>query len=308
VPEAAPERGPAGPASPFTTETLLRAAADQLRIRPRRAMALAQQLYQGVELEGDGRTGLITYPRTESCWVSTAADGMARALVTERHGTSAASALEVPQHRPAGGHEAIRPTSLEWPPERARQALRAAGCRDLLRLYALIWDRYLESRSTPACRSEVPGARPAATGPGPSGLGDAALLAMLADRGIGRPSTFATIGESLVARGYLARQGEELVSTPLGHRVVGWLDRTLPGTLDADFTASLEARFDEVEAGELAWRSAVAVAWGPLERVLGGGRSLDTPSRLLIGKSSVYSQIRRAGRTPSTPLADERPR
>jgi DNA topoisomerase IA len=194
---------------------------------------------------------------------------MARALVTRRHGLSAAIPPEATDP-PAGGHEAIRPTSLDWPPERVGEALRQAGGRDLARLYTLIWERFIDSRMSAGCWRERPGRRAALTRPGPARLGDAALLEVLAQRGVGRPSTFASIGEGLEARGYLGRQGDALALTPLGRRVVAWLDRTFPVTLYAGFTADLESRLDEVEAGLLPWRSAVAAAWSPLRPILGG--------------------------------------
>jgi DNA topoisomerase-1 len=248
-PEALRVTTPGDPRLPFTTATLLQVAADRLHFRPRRTMELAQRLYEGVELDHGGRTGLITYPRTGSCWVSPAS--------TEPPGGSAT------------GQEALRPSSLDWPPSRATEALRAAGGRDLPRLYGLIWDRFVESQTAPGGRQSPPLARRAVAPPRPPRLDDAALLGLLAARGVGRPSTFATIGESLEARGYLRRADGALEVTALGHRVVAWLDRTFPRTLDAGFTASLEARLDEVEAGRLPWRVAVAQAWGPLEPALG---------------------------------------
>lgn len=269
-PPGAEGPGAPGTAAPpaFTTETLLRAAAERLHLRPRRAMALAQRLYEGVELGDGGRTGLITYPRTGSCWVPPSVEVAAQALVAGRQGRSAvaAGALAEPRGGPAAGQEALRPASLDWPPDRVLEPLRAAGGRDLPRLYALIWERFVESQMGAAewlGRPRGPRARP-----GPPRLDDATLIEALAARGVGRPSTFATIGESLEARGYLGREAGTLLVTPLGHRVVAWLDRTFPGTLDAQFTASLEARLDEVEAGRLPWRHAVAAAWGPLERAL----------------------------------------
>lgn len=264
-----PPAGTAAPPPPFSTETLLQAAAGQLRLRPRRAMALAQQLYEGVEMGDGGRTGLLTYPRTGSCWVAPDADRAARALVAALHGQAAVAAAER-AGGPAPGQEALRPAALGWPPERALEALQAAGGRDLPRLYRLIWDRYLESRMAPDRWRRLPAGPRAARRPRPDQLDDAALLGVLAARGVGRPSTLAAIGESLEARGYLSRRGGALQVTPLGHRVVAWLDRTFPRTLDAEYTAGLESRLDEVEAGRLPWRAAVTEAWTPLERVLGG--------------------------------------
>jgi DNA topoisomerase I len=272
-PDHPPAPAPAALPPPFGTATLLRASAERLHLRPRRTMALAQRLYEGVELGDGGRTGLITYPRTGSCWVSPAAHLAARALASGRGGPASppAAGAAGPGPGPATGQEALRPTSLDWPPHRAREALRAAGGRDLPRLYALIWDRFVESRTVPGCRRERPGAPGPVARPGPARLDDAALIEALAARGVGRPSTLATIGESLEVRGYLSHADGALQVTPLGHRVVAWLDRTFPGTLDAEFTAGLESRLDEVEAGNLPWRAAVAAVWGPLERALGTG-------------------------------------
>jgi DNA topoisomerase IA len=245
----------------FTTGTLLVEAARRLRFRPGKTMALAQRLYEGVALGEGGRTGLITYPRTGSARVSAAADRAARALVAATGGPSevgapldggAAGGLD-------GGHEAVRPASFDLPPEQVADALRAAGGRDLARLYALVWERFVDSR-------RVPPGRPAE--PFPDRLDDAGLLEALLARGVGRPSTLPAIGDSLLARGYLERGGGALRVTPLGRRVVGWLDRSFPGTLDAGYTATLECRLDEVEAGRVGWREAVAAAWSPLERIL----------------------------------------
>jgi DNA topoisomerase-1 len=225
--------GPSEPPPPFDTGTLLQVAARRLHLRPRRTMALAQRLYEGVEMGEGGRTGLLTYPRSGSC--------------------------------------RIAPASLDWPPQRARGALLQAGGRDLPRLYALIWDRYLESRMAPECWRGLPAAPRRTPGPRLDRLDDASLLEALAAHGVGRPSTLAAIGESLEAHGYLTHAGGALQVTPLGHRVVAWLDRTFPGTLDAGYTARMESSLDEVEAGRRPWRHAVAAAWSPLERVLSGG-------------------------------------
>jgi len=262
-----------GPPPAHQTATLLEEASRQLGFRPRKTMALAQRLYEGVVLDDGERTGLLTYPRTGSTWIAAEVDRAVRALVLARHGPAALApvldrrgALE-----PQGAHQALRPARLDWPPERARQALREAGGRDLPRLYELTWDRLLGSRmAVEAWRALAARRREADSRRGaPPRLDDAALLELLVQQGIGRPSTLATVGESLETRGYLARCAGALQVTPLGERVAAWLDRTFPRTLDAAYTTSLEARLDAVEAGSLPWRAAVAEAWAPLERALG---------------------------------------
>jgi DNA topoisomerase-1 len=269
------EDGPGAsmPPPPYQTSTLLQDAARRLGFRPVKTMALARRLHEGVMLDDGERVGLLTYPRTGSTWISSGVGQEVGALVRARHGPGALSPGSG-QPTPLacqGVHGALRPARFDWPPERVREALREAGGRDLARLYSLAWERLLGSRMTPeAWRDLGGGGERGRTRRGTtSGLDDAALLQVLQLRGVGRPSTLASIGESLESRGYLARSAGALKVTPLGGRVLGWLDRTIPHPHDADFTARFEDRLDEVEAGRLHWRAAVAEAWAPLERVLG---------------------------------------
>ena len=278
-PPGVDDAGPGGPAPapppPYLTSTLLQDAARRLGFRPVKTMALARRLHDGVVLDDGERVGLLTYPRTGSTWLSPEVEQAVGALVSARHGAGALAPGPGPG-RPApaasrGVHGALRPARLDWPPERVRAALREAGSRDLARLYALAWDRLLGSRMTlEAWHGLVRGGDEGFSRPGSTArLDDAALLQLLQLRGVGRPSTLAGIGEGLESRGYLARSAGALQVTPLGGRVLSWLDRTIPHALDAAFTARFEDRLDEVEAGMLPWRAAVEEAWAPLERVLG---------------------------------------
>jgi DNA topoisomerase-1 len=262
-----------GPPPPFQTTTLLAAAWRQLGFRPGKTMALAQRLYEGVRLEDGERSGLLTYPRTGSSRLGDEADGAVRALLQARHGAEAVVAGPVPgaTPQPGGAHEALRPARLDLPPERIGALLRRDGERELARLHELAWERLLTSRLAPAAWQRMaPRPTPAAARRGAAdGLDDATLVEALARHGVGRPSTLAGIGESLEVRGYLARTIRGLEVTPRGHQVAAWLQRTFPATLDAGFTARLEARLDAVEAGEVPWRVAVEEVWTPLERPLG---------------------------------------
>ncbi len=269
------------PPPPFQTATLLAAAWRELGFRPVKTMALAQRLYEGVRLEDGERSGLLTYPRTASSRIGAEADGAVRALLRARHGAeavdggpgSAAGEEAGPVSGPEAccAHEALRPARLDLPPEQVGALLRQGGERELARLHELAWERLLASRMTRAAwQALAPRPTPAAARRAAAhGLDEATLVEALARHGVGRPSTLAGIGESLEARGYLARTGRGLEVTPLGHRVAAWLERNLPGTLDAGFTARLEARLDAVEAGALPWREAVGEVWAPLERPLG---------------------------------------
>jgi len=135
--------------APFITSTLQQEASRKLGYTARRTMALAQQLYEGVDL-GDGAVGLITYMRTDSTNVSELAQAEARQFITERYGegflpkeppkfkTKVAGAQEA--------HEAIRPTSVLRQPESIKEFLN----RDQFRLYQLVWQRFVASQMTAA--------------------------------------------------------------------------------------------------------------------------------------------------------------
>ncbi len=133
------------PVPPFTTSKLQQEAVRKLRMTARRAMMIAQQLYEGIELGKEGGVGLITYMRTDSTRVSTEAVEEARRYVTERFG-----AVYVPERPPVyksakaaqEAHEAIRPTSVLRDPATVAHYL----TRDQLNLYTLIWNRFVASQ------------------------------------------------------------------------------------------------------------------------------------------------------------------
>ncbi len=139
------------PSPPFTTSTLQQEASRRLGFTAKRTMALAQQLYEGVDLgKGEGPVGLITYMRTDSTNVAEQAQKEARDYVGKRYG-AAFLPPQPPQYktRTKGAqeaHEAIRPTSVMREPE----AIKAALTRDQFRLYTLIWQRFLASQMAPA--------------------------------------------------------------------------------------------------------------------------------------------------------------
>jgi DNA topoisomerase I len=137
------------PLAPFTTSTLQQEASRRLGYTARRTMALAQQLYEGIDL-GEGSVGLITYMRTDSTNVSELAQAEARQFVSERYGESFLPA-EPPKYKTKArgaqeAHEAIRPTSVLRQPEALKEALN----RDQYRLYQLIWQRFVASQMAAA--------------------------------------------------------------------------------------------------------------------------------------------------------------
>jgi len=143
------------PAAPFTTSTLQQEASRRLRMAPRRTMAIAQQLYEGIDLPGEGAVGLITYMRTDSTNVSAQAQAEARAFVARRYGEDYLPPQPPVYKTRAKGaqeaHEAIRPTSVMREPE----ALKKHLSRDQQRLYQLIWQRFVASQMAAAIYDTV---------------------------------------------------------------------------------------------------------------------------------------------------------
>ncbi len=137
---------------PFTTSSLQQDAANRLSFSPQRTMRLAQELYEGVKVNGKGTIGLITYLRTDSTRIAKEADEACKAYVRERFGEEFQGAGAVRNKDNAqDAHEAIRPTDVTLTPE----SLKADLSRDLYRLYQLIWKRFVASRMTPAVYDTV---------------------------------------------------------------------------------------------------------------------------------------------------------
>ena len=131
--------------APFTTSTLQQEASRKIKLRVRRTMQLAQALYEGVDLGKDGTQGLITYMRTDSTRISDSARDSARAFIEETYGAAHYGGGRV--HRVREGaqdaHEAIRPTLVSRTPDQLEGILK----RDELRLYRLIWQRFVASQT-----------------------------------------------------------------------------------------------------------------------------------------------------------------
>jgi DNA topoisomerase-1 len=137
------------PSPPFTTSTLQQEASRKLGFTAQKTMLLAQQLYEGIEIQGEGSVGLITYIRTDSTRISQGAQNEALEYILSKYGK---------EYRPEkpnqfkgkkgaqDAHEAIRPTNTLWNPESIKGSLK----RDQYRLYKLIYQRFLASQMTPA--------------------------------------------------------------------------------------------------------------------------------------------------------------
>ncbi len=137
---------------PFTTSTLQQEAAKQLNFPTLKTMKTAQQLYEGMDVKGQGTIGLITYLRTDSTRVSDEAEAVAKEFITETYGSEMYSepVKKADTKKIQDAHEAIRPAHIELTPAAVKDSL----SRDALKLYTLIWKRFIASRM-PAAEYEV---------------------------------------------------------------------------------------------------------------------------------------------------------
>lgn len=309
------------PAPPFITSTLQQEASRKLNMTPRRTMSIAQQLYEGVDIEGEGTVGLITYMRTDSLRISEEAIAAARGFISARYG-KAYCPESIRRFKVKGSaqdaHEAIRPSDVTLTPEQVKKDLTG----EQYRLYKLIWDRFLASQMAAAVydsvtievesagyqfranhssikfsgftavyeegrdedeaatQSPLPDLKEGETlelkdlkpeqhfTQPPARFTEATLIRALEEKGIGRPSTYAPTISTITDREYVVKEGKYLRPTPLGNVVTGLMKDKFPDIVDSDFTALMEQRLDEVEAGNVQWKQVLADFYGEFEAEL----------------------------------------
>ena len=142
------------PAPPFTTSTLQQEASRKLSFNARRTMKAAQELYEGVDVEGHGAVGLITYMRTDSLRISDEAKAAAAALIEERYGKEYVPAKPREYKTKKGtqdAHEAVRPSTIDLTPDLVKDSLTS----DQYKLYKLIWERFMASQMENALLNTV---------------------------------------------------------------------------------------------------------------------------------------------------------
>ena len=294
-------------APPFTTSTLQQEASRKLNMTPRRTMAIAQQLYEGVDVAGEGTLGLITYMRTDSLRLSDEAMAAAADFIKVRYGKDYYYGKFHTFKTKSGAqdaHEAIRPTHVELDPERIQSSL----TREQYRLYKLIWSRFLASQMANAVYDTVSidttcagytfrsshqsvkfsgflavyeegrdeegeavgtplpdlqeGDRAICTEmqkeqhftQPPARYTEATLVKAMEEKGVGRPSTYATIVSTIQDREYVNKTDKRLVPTPLGEVVTGLMLERFQDIINVEFTANMENRLDDVEAGKQNWK------------------------------------------------------
>jgi DNA topoisomerase-1 len=300
------------PFAPFITSQLQRDAAGKLGFNVRRTMGVAQRLYEGVDVGTEGTTGLITYMRTDSPRVAPEAIAGAREWIEKHLGAKylPASPNQYKGKKAAqDAHEAIRPTDVARTPDSIARFL----TEEQLKLYRLIWQRFVASQMTPAI-FDVTTAKIAAvsaktgktydfrlsgsvvrfdgflkvyevaekddddeeanklpnldnvkkleldkleneqhfTTPPPR-YNEASLVKVLEERGIGRPSTYASIINTIQDREYVTKISGRFYPTEIGMVVCDLLVKNFPYIFDIAYTAKLEEELDEIEEGNEKW-------------------------------------------------------
>lgn len=320
------------PKPPYITSTLQQDAANRLGFPARKTMVLAQELYEGVDLMGEERVGLITYMRTDSVRVSELAQRSTRDFILETIGSEylpARPPVYSKRKSSQDAHEAIRPTDVRKTPDQVAPYLRP----DQAALYQMIWQRFLASqmshaefdvttlmiragryllKSTASVRvfdgyqrvySEESGQQ-AGTGfadlkdgdqldlidiepkqhftQPPPRYTEARLIKDLEEKGIGRPSTYATILSTIVERRYVEKVKGCFIPTELGKTVMKLLMKLFPDVFEVGFTARMEAQLDKVESGGTGWLDVIKEFYGPFKESLDRANSSKAELRKAI--------------------------
>lgn len=315
------------PSPPFITSTLQQEAVRKLGFTASRAMRVAQQLYEGVEI-GSESVGLITYMRTDSLSLSKDALEEIRGFITGRYGAHQLPpeprVFKTKSKNAQEAHEAIRPTAVARTPADLKRFLSA----DQAKLYELIWKRTVACQMNPAVIDTVSaelicgaGHRFRATGsrvaePGfmsvysesrdedlrptegqededertlpelaegqrlrlldvataqhftepPPRFGEASLVKALEEFGIGRPSTYAAIIQTLQGREYVELDARRFRPTDVGRIVNDFLTEHFGRYIDYDFTANMEDDLDAISRGEKEWKPLMRGFWSDFDK------------------------------------------
>ena len=290
---------------PYTTSTMQQDAVNKLNFSSKKTMMLAQNLYEGGEIPGHGHVGLITYMRTDSTRISDEMIKQVRPYISETYGEDYLPAkpnVFSKSKEAQDAHEAIRPTSLSFPPS----ALTGILSRDQLRLYTLIWNRFIASQMAPQIQQSTSATLQCgiytlkATGvhvlfdgftimqpskkkdseesdflpplkkgdivkntkvngeqhftAPPPRYTEASLIKTLEEKGIGRPSTYAPILDTIQKRRYVTKENKQFVPTEVGFKVTELLKKYFEGIINVDFTANLENWLDKIAEGKATYK------------------------------------------------------
>jgi DNA topoisomerase I len=325
--------------APFITSKLQQEAANRLHFTAKKTMTLSQRLYEGVELGEEGNVALITYMRTDSVRLSPDAVTLLRDMIGKKYGADYVPEepfIYKSKKSAQDAHEAIRPTSLDYPPERVKDKIEP----DMYRLYELIWNRFVACQMkaaiydqtsadisagpramfrasgstlkfpgylavygaslTPEEEAEREKAKegdeadaPDAEGPWelpplnegeklamlklnreqhftqpPPRFSEATLVKELEEKGIGRPSTYASILSVIQDKEYVEKLEGRFRPTELGIICNDELVKAFPTEMDPTFTAGMEEQLDEIAEGRMKWKAMLHTFYGPFKEHL----------------------------------------
>ncbi|AHM56539.1 DNA topoisomerase 1 [Peptoclostridium acidaminophilum DSM 3953] len=297
----------------FTTSSLQQEAASRLNFTTKKTMMVAQQLYEGIDVKGEGNVGLVTYIRTDSTRISDEAVDKAKEYIVSEIGEKYFKGFEKSKSKAKkvqDAHEAIRPTYIDKTPDSIKDSLSS----DQYKLYKLIWERYTASLMKDSIYdgmsvlADAGGYSFKATGSKlkfdgflkvysfakqedtilpdvsvgeklsivetmpkqhftqpPPRYSEASLVKTLEELGIGRPSTYAPTISTILARGYVEKQGSALKPSELGVLINEIMEKNFDYIVDVKFTADMESKLDLIEEGKLKWKSIISEFYGPLK-------------------------------------------
>lgn len=346
---------------PLKTSTLQQLASSYLGFSASKTMRVAQGLYEGIDVNGTHK-GLITYMRTDSTRISEDAQEMAKNYILENFGKEYLGVKKESKSKQKiqDAHEAIRPTDINLTPS----ILEVSLDKDQLKLYKLIWERFLISQLAPMKyeqfelvatydkfdfrgtinkiifdgyykifkdEDELPlGDFPEIkigdktkleklhikedfTKP-PSRFTESSLVKKLEAEGIGRPSTYASIIETLKKREYVKIEGKSFIPTELGFEIEDALDKNFPNIMNVKFTAEMENQLDEVAEGEENWITLLSVFYKELKEYIDkfaekveeeANRRIESDVPCSCGKGNMILKTGRFGRYLACPEADK---
>ncbi|WP_369714777.1 type I DNA topoisomerase [Leptotrichia alba] len=297
----------------FKTSTLQQLASSYLGYGASKTMRIAQQLYEGLPIDGENK-GLITYMRTDSTRISVDALNMAKDYITKNYGEKYVGKYVVKNSKSnvQDAHEGIRPSDINLVPDDIKVYL----TNEQYRLYKLIWDRFLVSQFAAMQYEQMQinavngdysfrgtinkvifdgyykifkdedeiktgdfpelkegnvhpidklNVEEGITKP-PTRFSEATLVKKLESEGIGRPSTYASIVETLKTREYVELIEKRFYPTYLGYEVKDELVKNFQDIMNVKFTANMEKELDKVEEGTVEWVQLLRTFYNSLEK------------------------------------------
>ncbi len=336
--------------APFTTSTLQQDASNKFGMTSPETMLMAQHLYEGMDIEGEGHIAFVTYIRTDSTRISEDAQRAAREFIADKYGKEYCPArpnVYASKKGAQDAHEAIRPIDLSRTPESVKKLLD----KKHFNVYKLIYDRFIASQMAEAqynsMQIEINNGEYGLKASGktlkfagftavyqeakkeddeetsakllpdltkgnildcngvkaeqkftkpPIRYTDASLVKAMEDKGIGRPSTYASIISVLTKRKYVEKDGKYMMPTSVAFTITDMLVKYFKDIMDVGFTAGMEEKLDDIEEGGKDWRAIIAEFYPSFEdQIRFANTDGDEPTDILCEKCG-HPMIRKSGK------------